>query len=75
MMHAAQYYNRLMDHIDELEERKRIFVIAPSEAPDVSRLERDPEKLYRLYRMGAANTERRIPAIRRYLGMPEEAVI
>ena len=72
MMHAAQYYNRLMDHIDELEKSRRIFVIAPSEAPDVSRLEKNPEKLYRLYRMGMVNTEKRIPAIRRYLGMQDE---
>ena len=55
-----------------LEKRRRIFVLAPSEAPDVSRLEKNPEKLYRLYRMGMVNTEKRIPAIRRYLGMQDE---
>ncbi len=71
MMHASEKYNALMDHIDALEREKRIYVIAPSESPDVMRLEKNPEKLYRLYRMGVVNTERRIGQIRRYLGLEE----
>ena len=69
MMHAAENYNKLCDHIDQLEKEGRIFVIAPSQPPDVARLEKNPEKLYRAYRMGAVNTQNRIGKIRRYLGM------
>lgn len=69
MMHAAERYNALCDHIDELERQGRIFVIAPSQPPDVARLEKNPEKLYRAYRMGVINTRNRLNHIRRYLGM------
>lgn len=69
MMHAADRYNELCDHIDDLEKQGRIFVIAPSQPPDVARLEKDPEKLYRAYRMGVVNTKNRLNHIRRYLEM------
>lgn len=72
MMHADERYNALCDHIDQLEKEGRIFVIAPSQPVDVARLEKDPEKLYRAYRMGEVNTTNRIHAIRRYLGMAEQ---
>lgn len=67
MMHADEKYNELCDHIDDLERQGRILVIAPSQPPDVARLEKDPEKLYRAYRMGVVNTKHRIGKIRKYL--------
>lgn len=71
MMHADERYNRLCDHIDELEKQKRILVIAPSQPLDVARLEKNPEKLYRAYRMGVVNTEHRMERIRSYLGITQ----
>lgn len=75
MMHASERYNALCDHIDQLEKEKRIYVIAPSQGVDVARLERNPEKLYRAYRMGVSNTERRIGRIRTYLGISDEKAV
>ena len=67
MMNASEKYNQLCDHIDQLEKEGRIFVIAPSQSPDVARLEKNPEKLYRAYRMGEVNTLHRLKKIRAYL--------
>lgn len=45
-------YNDTLDYIEKLEEEGKIVVIRPSEALDISRLEKDPQKLLKAYRLG-----------------------
>ena len=60
-------YNRQCDELEALEAKGRIFVIAPSEPVTVSRLEKDIEKLGRLYHLGYNDAGRAITALKKYL--------
>ena len=53
-------YNTLKEHINELEKKGRIIVIAPKEPVTVSRLEKDKEKLQKLYDAGKADMEEKM---------------
>ena len=50
-------YNKLKEHINDLEKQGRIMVIAPKEPVTVSRLEKDKEKLKKLYEDGKKDME------------------
>ena len=56
-------YNNLKVHINELEKQGRIIVIAPKEPVTVSRLEKDREKLQKLYEDGKRDMEENIERI------------
>lgn len=60
-------YNALQSTISRLERSGRIFVIRPQRAVQVSRTERDTEKLRELYRQGIDEAYRRLPELRDYL--------
>lgn len=45
-------YNNTLDYIEELENKYKAFVIRPSKPLKVDRLEKNPEKLKELYKMG-----------------------
>lgn len=45
-------YNDTLDYIEKLEKQGKIVVIRPSETLDVARLEKDPQKLIKAYRLG-----------------------
>lgn len=45
-------YNNTLDYIEELENKYNAFVIRPSKPLKVDRLEKNPEKLKELYKMG-----------------------
>ena len=51
-------YNALKEHINELEKQGRIFVVAPEVTVTVSRLEKDKEKLRKLYEEGRRDMEK-----------------
>ena len=51
-------YNNLKEHINELEKQGRIFVVAPEVPVTVSRLEKDKEKLRKLYEDGRRDMEK-----------------
>jgi predicted patatin/cPLA2 family phospholipase len=53
--------------IEELSYKNKIFVIAPSEPIDISRLEGDMEKLGSLYRLGYEDMERRYDQLIEFL--------
>ena len=72
LRHSDERYNRECDRLERLEERGRVFCIAPSIPPQVGRMEPDIEKLGDLYMLGHADAEAAIPALRKYLGMPAE---
>lgn len=53
-------YNNLKVHINELEKQGRIMVVAPKVPVTVSRLEKDKEKLEKLYEDGKRDMEEKI---------------
>ncbi|OLU45121.1 patatin family protein [Dubosiella newyorkensis] len=66
---SNEAYNEQCDEIARLHRRKRLFSIAPSEHIEVSRLEKDIEKLGKLYYLGYHDGRKAIPALKEYLGI------
>lgn len=56
-------YNKIKEEINELEREGKIIVIAPSKPVNVSRLEKDKEKLKALYEEGTRDMEENINKI------------
>ena len=56
-------YNKIKEEINELEREGKITVIAPSKPVNVSRLEKDKEKLKALYEEGSRDMEENINKI------------
>jgi len=51
-------YNRTVEQILEMERQGSIFVIRPSVPPAIGRMEKDPEKVRKLYDLGREDTLR-----------------
>ncbi len=60
-------YNRSVLRLNEWEAAGRAFVIRPSEAIRISRMEKDPERLQAVYDLGVRDGSRRLEALRDYL--------
>ena len=60
-------YNKMQDEIERLEEEGKIFVIRPEKPVEVSRLERDIEKLRILHREGRETAEKKMESLMEYL--------
>lgn len=67
-------YNETLEYIEEEEKEGRIFVIRPSKIVEVSRIEKDKEKLMALYHQGYEDAEEAYPALRRFLETPESCL-
>lgn len=67
LVRSDKDYNRQCDELTILNSQKRLYVISPSVYMDVSRMERDLEKLGQLYKMGFNDTARQIKDIMAYL--------
>ena len=63
-------YNRQMEAIDAREESGAALVIRPPEPLGIRRTEKRPEELERVYRIGAAEAERRMDEIQAFLAAP-----
>lgn len=61
-------YNDTMDYIDESEKQGRLLVIRPPYKLSIKKVEKDPEKLKAVYRIGRETAEARIEEIRAFLG-------
>lgn len=68
-------YNDTLRFIDEQAAAGKLFVLRPDVAPDVGRVERDPEKLRRLHAAGYAAAEKSLDALRRFIGEAGEGSI
>ncbi|MGN1389356.1 MAG: DUF6363 domain-containing protein, partial [Bulleidia sp.] len=64
--------NRVLNHIDELADNGRIFVICPSENIPIPMFSGDMEKLGALYELGRADTRAASDSLRRYLSEAEK---
>lgn len=60
-------YNRSLSLIEQLESKGEIFVIRPIEPMTVARVEKDKEKLLKLYRQGVRDAQRQIDDLKKYL--------
>ncbi|TDQ57616.1 putative patatin/cPLA2 family phospholipase [Mesocricetibacter intestinalis] len=60
-------YNRITEEVIRLQQAGRIFVIRPTERLNISRLERNPENLQKMYELGNADGKNAIKALRTYL--------
>ena len=67
-------YNNLKVHINELENQGRIMVIAPKEPVTVSRLEKDKEKLEKLYEDGKRDMEEKISKLEELIEQENEEI-
>ena len=59
-----EVYNRQMEELDRREDEGASLVLRPPEALGISRTERRPEELSRVYRIGREEALRRLPEIR-----------
>ncbi len=67
LLSINENYNHQCEELLKLEYQKRIFVIAPSQNIEISRLEGDMEKLGSLYYLGYHDTKNNLDALRNYL--------
>ncbi len=67
LLNRHNMYNEQLKRLSEWEAQGKAFVIRPSEKIDISRTEKDPERLQEVYDLGIRDTERLIPALREYL--------
>ncbi len=63
MTHRYEMYNRQMDELDRMEIEGTAFIIRPSEDLGISRTEKDPEELERVYRMGRREAEQKLQSL------------
>lgn len=60
-------YNRTKAKIAELEGEGKVFVIQPAESLNIGRLEKDPEKVQRVYDLGRADGEKYTDKMKKWL--------
>ena len=60
-------YNALMEEIDALEEAGKIFVLRLADPVDISRFEKDTDKLLNLYNRGRREMREQLDALEAYL--------
>ena len=60
-------YNDTLDYIEKAEKEGSVFVIRPSEKPNIGRLEKNRKKLEKLYELGYKDAERVNEALFKFL--------
>ncbi len=67
MLHRHENYNETMEYVERMQESGKAFVIRPKKISDVGRIEKDKEKLLRLYEEGYRDAEESYEALLKYL--------
>ena len=60
-------YNSTIDYIEKLESKGKIIVVRPSVDLHISRMEKNPDKLRKLYNLGRKDTEKLLGKIKEYI--------
>lgn len=60
-------YNERLEYINELEKEGKIFVIRPSKPLNISRLEKNEEKLQEVYDLGVKDCKKNLEKLKKYL--------
>ncbi len=72
LVHAMEnrhiMYNKQLKGVRKREKEGTAFVIRPPHDPGISRIEKDPKELERVYRMGREEALRRLPDLKTFLG-------
>ena len=64
-----EMYNETLKYIEEREASNSVFVIRPPESLNISRTERNPKELHRVYMMGRREGKRGLADLKRYLNI------
>ncbi len=64
-------YNKTREQIKKWEAEGKIFCIYPSQELDISRMEKDPEELQRIYDIGVKDARNSLEAMKKFLKMEE----
>ena len=64
-------YNRLMDFLEERQRQGRIFIIRPSQALELKRVENDVNKVQKAYDLGNANAKAAMAELKAWLAEGE----
>ncbi|WP_042339941.1 patatin-like phospholipase family protein [Desulfosporosinus youngiae] len=67
MLNRYKNYNETLDYIEHLENQGKAVVIRPTQELEVDRLEKDPQKLYRLLHQGYEDTKSSYQQIREFI--------
>ncbi len=68
MQNRYRRYNRTLEEIEELEKQGEILVLRPSKDLGIGRMEKRPEKVKALYKLGREDAKAKIVEIQRFLG-------
>lgn len=67
-------YNATLRLIDELEKKGEIFVLRPSQKIKIKRLERDADRILRMYELGRSDARQRLADLKAFLAPSSEQV-
>jgi len=67
MKNRHKEYNKTIEKIIDMENKKEIYVIRPSESINVKVIERDPKKLQEVYELGIRDAKSNIKNLKEYL--------
>lgn len=62
-----QNYNKAVEKIIDMENKKEIFVIRPSRKVDIKRIERDENKLQEMYDLGTEDGKNKLEELKKFL--------
>jgi predicted patatin/cPLA2 family phospholipase len=75
ILNRHEKYNETLDYIEEQEVKGNIFLIRPSEKLEVGRIEKNPEKLLKLYEQGYNEAKKQFDALQNFLKIKKEVVM
>ena len=61
-----------MDELDRMETEKTALIIRPPEDLRIGHIEKNPDELERVYRIGRKEAEKRLPELRQWLRENDE---
>ena len=67
LAHRHEMYNREVSYVAAQEKAGKAFVIRPESALPIGKVEKDPEKICAVYRMGREAAKKVLPALRTFL--------
>ncbi len=71
MENRPEMYNRQMEELDRKEDEKQALVIRPPESLRIGHVEKNPEELERVYRIGRREAESRLEEVKAWLGITD----
>ncbi|WP_128893969.1 patatin-like phospholipase family protein [Longirhabdus pacifica] len=74
MLNRANVYNQSLATIKKLEEQNKAFVIRPSKKVEVSRLDKDKQKLEDLYDLGYEDAKQQAVALKQWIQQSDNCV-